>query len=105
MLYEADDTTFHQEVEMARGPVLVEFYTPSCGPCRQLEPHLRKLASDFAGRLKVVKVNSNRAVSVASGLGVRMAPTLMLFSNGRPMQVIQGNPGPQRLRSFAQSIL
>ena len=90
---------------MHQGPVLVEFYTPSCGPCRQLEPHLRKLAGDFAGRLKVVKVNSNRAPGAASSFGVRMAPTLMLFSNGRPMQVIQGNPGPQRLRSFAQSIL
>lgn len=105
MLYEADDTNFQQTVEMHHGPVLVEFYTPSCGPCRQLEPHLKSLANKLAGQLKVVKVNSNLARRVAGQFNIRMAPTLILFSGGRPINVIRGNPGPQRLRSFAQSAL
>jgi len=105
MLHQADDSNFDQEVRQAHGPVLVEFFTPSCGPCRQLEPHLRKLAGDLSGRLKVVKVNSNQAQQTASKYGVRMAPTLILFKSGNPINAIQGNPGPHRLREFAQSIL
>lgn len=104
MLYEADDTNFHQAVEQHHGPVLVEFYTPNCGPCRQLEPHLKRLANDMTGQLKVVKVNSNTSPQTARAFGVRMAPTFLLFNNGLPVHVIQGNPGPDRLRSFAQSI-
>lgn len=105
MLHHADDSNFAREVLQANGPTLVEFYTPSCGPCHQLEPHLRKLASDFAGRLKVIKVNSEQAQQSAAAYGVRMAPTLILFNNGQAVQAIQGNPGPARLRSFAQQIL
>ncbi len=105
MLHHADDSSFDQEVRQSRIPVLVEFFTPSCGPCRQLEPHLKKLAQDFAGHLKVVKVNSNLAQQTAMDYGVRMAPTLILFRGGTPVQAINGNPGPRRLREFAQSIL
>ena len=105
MLHHADDHSFDQEVRQSHLPVLVEFFTPSCGPCRQLEPHLQKLANDFANLLKVVKVNSNQAQQTAMNYGVRMAPTLILFRNGTPLQAINGNPGPHRLREFAQSAL
>ena len=88
MLYEANDADFASEVQMHSGPVLVEFYTPSCGPCQQLEPHLRRLAEDLSGRLKVVKVNSNTSPSVSQAFGIRMAPTLVLFNGGRVVQVI-----------------
>ncbi|TEU11086.1 MAG: thioredoxin [Anaerolineales bacterium] len=105
MLHQADDSSFDQEVRQSNTPVLVEFFTPGCGPCRQLEPHLKKLANDFSGHLKVVKVNSNQAQQTAMNYGVRMAPTLILFKNGSPVQAINGNPGPHRLREFAQSVL
>jgi len=102
MLTEANDATFQSEVLQEQGPVLVEFYTPSCGPCQQLEPHLRKLAQRYYGRLKVVKVNSYTAQAVASHYGVQMAPTLIIFQNGYPVQTINGAPPPQRLEQIAQ---
>ena len=55
--------------------------------------------------MKVVKVNSNLAQQTAMDYGVRMAPTLILFRGGTPVQAINGTPGPHRLREFAQSIL
>jgi len=96
---------FAAEVQMHHGLVLVEFYTPSCGPCKQLEPHLRRLSDDLAGQVKVVKVNSNTSPQSVQTFGIQMAPTLMLFHGGRVLNVIRGNPGPARLRSFVQSVL
>lgn len=100
MLHHADDSTFQSEVLNHPGPVLVEFFTQSCGPCQQLEPHLRQLADRFHGRLKVVKVDSERSPSVAAHYGVRMAPTLMVFQRGEPRATIQGAPPPNRLSGF-----
>lgn len=105
MLHHADDSTFEAQVLHASGPVLVEFFTPSCGPCRQLEPHLQNLARQLSGQLKVVKVDSDQATNTARFYGVRMAPTLMIFRNGTPLSTIQGAPPPARLRGFVQSFL
>jgi len=102
----ADDQSFHREVELHRGAVLVEFFTPTCQPCKQLEPHMQRLARRLEGKLKVVKVDSTRARGVAGAFGVRMAPTLIVFSNGRPMQTISGKPpNPNRLWTFVQPYL
>lgn len=105
MLREANDNNFVAEVQMSSTPVLVEFFTPNCGPCRQLEPHLHRLASELSGALKVVKVNSIYSPQSATAFGVRMAPTLIVFKGGGVAGRINGNPGPQRLRSFVQAYL
>jgi thioredoxin 1 len=101
-----DDQSFHLEVEMSRGAVLVEFVTPTCSACRQIEPWLQGLAQQLAGQLKIVKIDSTRARRVAQAFGIRMAPTLIVFRNGQPMQTIQGKPPtPNRLFSFVQPYL
>lgn len=105
MLHHADDTTFDSEVLQHAGPVLVEFFTQSCGPCRQLEPHLRQLADNLQGRLKVVKVDSERSPEVAAHYGVRMAPTLIVFRQGQVRAAIQGAPPRHRLKGFVQPFL
>jgi len=105
MLHYVDDITFRSEVIGHPGPVLVEFFTQSCGPCRQLEPHLKRLADKLQGRIKVVKVDSERSPNVAAHYDVRMAPTLVIFRGGQPMATIQGAPPPSRLASFVQSFL
>jgi thioredoxin 1 len=102
----ADDHTFQQEVQMHRGAVLVEFVTPTCSACRQIEPWLQRLAQQLAGQLKIVKIDSTRARGVANAFGIRMAPTLIVFRDGQPMQTIQGKPPtPNRLLSFVQPYL
>lgn len=91
---------------MEDGPVLVEFFTTTCQPCRQMEPWLQKLEFDMRGRLKVVKVDSTRARLMCEFYGVKMAPTLIMFKNGEPLQMIQGKPpSPQRLYDFVEPYL
>lgn len=105
MLHHADDSSFAQEVLQHQGPVLVEFFTTTCAPCRQLEPHLRALAQRHAGQLKVVKVDSERSREVAQTYGIQMAPTLIMFYGGQPESAIQGAPPPARLAAFVQQYL
>jgi len=102
----ADDNSFQQEVGNHRGAVLVEFVTPTCSACRQIEPWLQRLEQQLAGQLKIVKVDSTRSPGAAHAFGVRMAPTLIVFKNGQPMQAIQGKPpSPSRLMTFVQPYL
>ena len=105
MLSHADDQTFTNEVLNHHGPVLVEFFTRSCAPCRALEPVLNALASDLRGQLKIVKVDADRAPQTAQNYGVRMAPTLIIFHGGQPQQSINGAPPAARLRSFVEPYL
>lgn len=103
MIHHADDSSFDQEVLQQQGPVLVEFFTTTCQPCKQIEPWLQNIAQQFSGRVRVVKVDSTRARGVASFYGVRMAPTLIIFLGGEVMKVIQGKPPNQNhLVSFVQ---
>jgi len=104
MLHQADDSSFTQEVLQYPGPVLVDFYTTTCQPCRQLEPELRSLATQIPG-VKVVKVDCGRAPNVAAHFGVRSVPVLIGFQNGEAVQRVNGKPPLPRLRQLMQSLL
>ena len=99
----ANEATFAHEVLGHNAPVLVEFYTPGCGPCQVLEPHLRRIANDYYPRLKVVKVNSANDPALAQRYGVQMAPTLVIFQAGTIAEFIEGAPPPHRLVALAES--
>ncbi len=73
---------FEREVLASDIPVLVDFWAPWCGPCRMLAPTIDKLAEEYAGKVKVVKVNTDELPMVAMQYGVRGIPTVMLFVNG-----------------------
>ena len=79
----ADDGTYETLVLGADKPVLVDFWAPWCGPCRAIAPVLEELASDYAGRLEVVKVNVDEYPGTASLYGVRSIPTLHLIKGGK----------------------
>ena len=81
-LYEADDSNFDSMVLKAEGPVLVDFSATWCGPCKKLEPIVHEIASEYDGRLTVVKVDVDRAQATAMRYGVLSVPTLLIFRDG-----------------------
>jgi len=89
-LVAAGDATFDAVATKARLPVLVDLWAPWCGPCRMVGPAVERLATDLAGRLKVVKVNVDEAPSVAARFDAMSIPTLLLLSDGQTVDRIVG---------------
>jgi len=79
---EVTESSFAEEVEKATLPVLVDFWAPWCGPCLMLAPALERVATEQAGKLKVVKVNVDENPGLATRFQIMSIPTLVLFKNG-----------------------
>jgi len=92
----ANQDTFRSVVVNSKRPVLVEFWSESCVPCKELEPHLARLAEQHRDLL-VVKVNSEENQPLAEDLGVRMVPTLFVYKDGEAVRTKIGPPTPAEL--------
>src|SRR5690625_4817064 len=88
--HNATDATFDSEVLKADKPVLVEFWAPWCGPCRQVAPILEEMAAEHAEKLKIVKVNTDENPQVAASYGIPSIPTMNVYSGGVLVKTIVG---------------
>ena len=84
------DESFEQEVLNSEVPVLVDFWAAWCGPCRMIAPTVDQLAVEYAGKLKVVKVDVDQNPDISGRLGVLSIPTLMVFKGGQMVDRIMG---------------
>jgi thioredoxin len=85
------DESFASDVLEADRPVVVDFWAPWCGPCRMISPIVDELANDYAGKLKVVKMNVDDNPRTPSRYGVRGIPYLILFQAGQVKDQIVGS--------------
>lgn len=92
------DASFAREVEQAPGLVLVDFWAEWCGPCRAVAPVIERLAEDYQGKVKVLKLDTDANQATAMKFNIRSIPTILLFKDGKPVDgVIGADP---RLRSI-----
>ena len=84
------DANFQEEVLESDTPVLVDFWAPWCGPCRMMTPIVEELASDYEGKAKVGKLNTDENPKSATQFGVISIPTIIIFKDGKPQDQIIG---------------
>ena len=94
-----DETTFDDEVKQHEGLVVVDFWAPWCGPCRLIAPVLEELASEYAGRVKITKVNVDENQALAGQYGIKSIPTLLLIKGGKVVEQVVGAVPKQQLVS------
>jgi thioredoxin 1 len=91
--HEVSDASFENEVLKADVPVLVDFWATWCGPCKAIAPVVEEIASEYAGKLKVVKVDVDKNPETSMRFSIRSIPTLMVFKGGTVVeQLIGGMP-------------
>ncbi|MBV8631195.1 MAG: thioredoxin [Silvibacterium sp.] len=89
-IVELSDATFDQEVLQSEQPVLVDFWAAWCGPCKALAPTVDEIATQYAGRVKVAKMDVDRNQATPMRYGIRGIPALLLFKGGKVAEQIVG---------------
>ena len=90
MVTSVTEDNFQQEVESHAGRVLIDFYTPTCPPCRAFAPTLEQIATEQTGKLKVVKIDASVEGQLAAEFEIRAVPTFVLIDSGTKKAQITG---------------
>ena len=97
------DGSFEEDVLRAEDPVLVDYWAEWCGPCKAIAPILGEIAEEYAGRLKIAKLNIDENPSTPPKYGIRGIPTLMLFKDGNVEATKVGALSKSQLAAFLDS--
>jgi thioredoxin 1 len=99
------EANFKDEVLSSQIPVLVDFWAAWCGPCRMIAPTLEKFAQEYAGKLRIAKLNVDQNPRLAQMYGAHSIPLLVLFKGGKPVQQVLGAHPEPSLRKFVEQAI
>ncbi len=99
------DENFEQEVVKSAQPVLVDFWAPWCGPCRMIGPVIEELAKEYAGKVKVCKLNTDEAQDSAAKYQISAIPTILLFKGGKVVQQLVGLQPKEELKKHLDELI
>ena len=102
LITEGSDQTFVADVitPSSETPVIVDFWAPWCGPCRQLMPRLEKAVKAAGGKVKLIKINTEEHNQVSQQLGVRSIPAVYAFKDGKPIDAFMGALPDTQINEF-----
>ena len=100
-----EDSTWDAEVMKASELVMVDFWAVWCGPCQMVAPIIDELAKEYAGKLKVRKLNTDENPEVAGRYQVMSIPTILFFKNGQPVDGFMGAIPESQLKTFVQGLI
>lgn len=104
-MLEITDQNFQAEVLDAKGVVLVDFWAVWCGPCRALAPYVEQIAEEYAGKVKVGKLDTEANPDTAAQMGVMAIPTLLFFKDGQVRQKMTGMVSKSKIAQTLDTLL
>jgi len=100
-----NDSDFEQEVLNSDSPVLVDYWAEWCGPCKMIAPILHEIADEYAGRLKVTKMDIDQNTETPRQFSIRGIPTLMIFKDGQIQGTRVGALTKNQLKAFVEDVV
>ena len=102
MALELTDSTFNKEVLESQEVVLVDFWAPWCGPCKAIAPVIEELSTEYAGKVKICKMNVDDCPATPGRFGIRSIPTLILFKSGEVLEQKVGALAKQAIKDMLE---